>query len=248
MTCLGSTAAVVSPGEEKALCSLSTTPRPHPPRPAGWSGWFRRTALELTTWWIELSIRWEIGWFQTPEQADRACTRLVRFPDTVNFFHRTRCALISGWSNGWYYAHEEPSSAPQALAQSFTTARVTRRENSGSPCGESWTAQGSRSPIWTSLARWYLLRGLTGRQSNADWSSVWCRPRGRSRSRLLAERVGLTLSPAGTWARWSCWTPTPTLVAAQKDEARTTFKGGYGFHSSGLWCVTTPTSWARSIL
>jgi hypothetical protein len=125
---------------------------------------------------------------------------------------------------------------------------VTRRENSGSPCGESWTAQGSRSPIWTSLARWYLLRGLTGRQSNADWSSVWCRPRRRSRSRLLAERVGLTLSPARTWARGSCWTPTPTLVAAQKDEARTTFKGGHGFHSSGLWCVTTPTSWARSIL
>jgi hypothetical protein len=110
MTCLGSTAAVVSPGEEKALCRLSTRPRPHPPRPAGWSGWFRRTALELTTWWIELSIWWEIGWFQTPEQADRACTRLVRFPDTVKFFYRTRCALISGWSNGsngWYYAHEE---------------------------------------------------------------------------------------------------------------------------------------------
>lgn len=166
----------------------------------------------------------------------------------ARFLANSRLGAVEAWSNGWHYAHEEPSSAPQALAQSFTTARATRRENSGSPCGESWTAQGSRSPIWTSLVRWCLLRGLTGRQSNADWSSVWCRPRGRSRSWLLAERVGLTLSPAATWARWSCWTPTPTLVAAQKDEARTTFKGGYGFHSSGLWCVTTPTSWARSIL
>lgn len=125
----------------------------------------------------------------------------------ARFLANSRLGAVEAWSNGWHYAHEEPSSAPQALAQSFTTARVTRRENSGSPCGESWTAQGSRSPIWTSLVRWCLLRGLTGRQSNADWSSVWCRPRGRSRSWLLAERVGLTLSPARTWAR-SSWTPT----------------------------------------
>jgi hypothetical protein len=40
----------------------------------------------LTTWWIELSIWWELAGSKHPEQADRACTRLVRFPDTVNSF------------------------------------------------------------------------------------------------------------------------------------------------------------------
>jgi lipoprotein-anchoring transpeptidase ErfK/SrfK len=125
---------------------------------------------------------------------------------------------------------------------------VTRRENSGSPCGESWTAQGSK------IAHLDVTCQVVP-TARSHGSSVKCRlvecvvpPAAAIAFTAVAERVGLTLSPARTWARWSSWTPTPTLVAAQKDEARTTFKGGHGFHSSGLWCVTTPTSWARSIL